>query len=119
MDVALRRLQGGRSLIVFPEETRTRTGRLLPFKDGAALLAIRSGLPLLPLGIGGTFGIQRRGSFAITPSEVALAVGEPIDVAGRSARDRNAVTGQLRAEVASLREEARSSVEYNPEPEGG
>lgn len=119
VDVALRRLQGGHSLIVFPEETRTRDGELLAFKGGAALLAIRSGLPLLPLGIGGTFRIQRRGAFTITPSEVALAVGEPIAAVGLSARERGALTEQLRAAVASLREEARSAVEYNPGPEAG
>lgn len=119
VDIALRRLEGGRSLIVFPEETRTRTGELLAFKAGAALLAIRSGLPLLPLGIGGTFGIQRRGSFSITPSEVALAVGEPIDAGERSSRDRGALTERLRAAVASLREEARMAVAYNSRPEAG
>src|SRR6478672_348964 len=45
-EAAMARLQGGRSVIVFPEETRTRTGELLPFKKGAALLALRSGLPI-------------------------------------------------------------------------
>ena len=70
IETSLRRLEAGSSLIVFPEETRTRTGELLPFKTGAALLAIRAGLPLLPLGIGGTFRIQKRGGFTITPSDV-------------------------------------------------
>jgi 1-acyl-sn-glycerol-3-phosphate acyltransferase len=117
IEAALRRLRNGRSVIVFPEETRTRTGELLPFKAGAALLAIRSGLPLLPLGIAGTFRIQRRGGFSITPSAVAVAVGEPIDVGERSARDRGAVTEALRASVASAREEAKAAVEYNPDRE--
>jgi 1-acyl-sn-glycerol-3-phosphate acyltransferase len=114
IDAALRRLRHGRSLIVFPEETRTRTGELLPFKAGAALLAIRSGLPLLPVGIAGTFRIQRRGGFSITPSAVAVAIGEPIDVGERSVRERVAVTEALRVSVASLREEAKAAVEYNP-----
>jgi 1-acyl-sn-glycerol-3-phosphate acyltransferase len=117
IDTALRRLAKGRSLIVFPEETRTRTGELLPFKAGAAVLAIHSGLSLLPLGLAGTFRIQRRGEFTITPSEVAMAVGEPIDVTGATPRDRAAVTERLRAAVASLREEARAAVAYNPESE--
>jgi 1-acyl-sn-glycerol-3-phosphate acyltransferase len=114
IETALKRLGRGSSLIVFPEETRTRTGELLPFKAGAALLAIRSGLPILPVGIGGTFRIQRRGGFTITPSDVVIAVGEPISVEGRSIQDRNEVTAELRARVEALRETARAAVEYNP-----
>ena len=113
IDAALRRLGRGSSLIVFPEETRTRTGELLSFKAGAALLAIRSGLPLQPIGIAGTFGVQRRGGFTITPSEVAVAVGEPIPVEGLTIRDRNEVTARLRERVAALREEARAALAYN------
>jgi 1-acyl-sn-glycerol-3-phosphate acyltransferase len=114
-DAALSRLQGGRSLVVFPEETRTRTGDLLPFKGGAALLAVKSGLPLLPLGIAGTFRIQRRGGFQITPSRVGLAVGEPLAVDGLSARDRAALTDALRQSVRRLRDEAAASIESAPE----
>jgi 1-acyl-sn-glycerol-3-phosphate acyltransferase len=111
VDAALARLQKGRSLVVFPEETRTETGELLPFKTGAALIALRSGLPLLPLGLAGTRRIQRRGGFTITPSRVTLAVGEPIEAAGRPVGDRGALTEQLRSAIAVLREEARAGIE--------
>jgi 1-acyl-sn-glycerol-3-phosphate acyltransferase len=110
IETGLARLRHGISLVVFPEETRTRTGELLRFKAGAALLALRSGLPLLPVGIGGTFRIQRRGGFRITPSAVALAVGEPIPVDDRAARERGALTEALRERVAALRQEAREAV---------
>jgi 1-acyl-sn-glycerol-3-phosphate acyltransferase len=113
IDTALKRLGRGSSVIVFPEETRTRTGELLPFKAGAALLAIRSGLPIQPIGIAGTFGVLRRGGFTITPSEVAVAVGEPILVEGRTTRERDELTGELRERVAALREEARAALAYN------
>jgi 1-acyl-sn-glycerol-3-phosphate acyltransferase len=110
IDAALRRLEHGRWLVVFPEETRTRTGDLLPFKAGAALLAIRSGRPILPVGIAGTFGIQKRGEFTISPSRVAVAIGEPMDVAGKTAADRAEITANLRAAVAALLEEAEASL---------
>lgn len=115
VDTALARLQGGRSLVVFPEETRTLTGAMLPFKTGAALLALKSGLPLLPLGIAGTFRIQRRGGFTITPSRVTLAVGEPISVENFSARDRAALTDALRQRVEALYGEAAADIESGPE----
>jgi len=115
VDTALARLQRGRSLVVFPEETRTRTGELLPFKTGAALIALKAGLPIVPLALAGTLRIQRRGGFAITPSRVTLAVGEPIATAGRPVADRGALTDVLRQRVTALREEARADIESGPE----
>jgi 1-acyl-sn-glycerol-3-phosphate acyltransferase len=115
VDAALARLQNGRSLVVFPEETRTRTGELLPFKTGAALIASRSGLPILPLGLGGTLRIQRRGGFMITPSRVALSVGEPISASGEGKRERSELTEELRRRIGALREEARADIESPPE----
>jgi 1-acyl-sn-glycerol-3-phosphate acyltransferase len=90
---------------------------LLPFKAGAALIAVRSGRPILPVGIAGTFRIQQRGGFTISPSRVAVAVGEPIEVAGKTAADRAEITARLRETVSALREEAREAVAYNFGPE--
>jgi 1-acyl-sn-glycerol-3-phosphate acyltransferase len=106
VEAALARLEKGRSLVVFPEETRTRTGELLPFKKGAALLALRSELPILPLGIAGTRRILPRGGWHMTPGRVAVSVGEPIEVAGQSVKERGDVTLLAREAVARLREEA-------------
>ena len=111
VDAALARLRGGRSLVVFPEETRTRTGEMSPFKGGAALLALRSELPLLPVGIAGTFAIQRRGGFTIQPARVCLAIGEPVATAGGAPRDRAGLTAQLQERVGLLRTEARADIE--------
>ena len=111
VEAALRRLEGGRSLVIFPEETRTRNGELLPFKRGAAHLALKSGLPLLPIGIAGTFRILPRGTWEIRPGPVLVSVGNPIDVAGRSLRERDAVTEEARDAIAALRAEARDAVD--------
>jgi 1-acyl-sn-glycerol-3-phosphate acyltransferase len=110
VQAALARLQGGRSVVIFPEETRTRTGDLLPFKKGAALLALRSGLALLPVGIAGTRRVLPRGSLLPTPGPVVLAVGEPISVAELATKDRTALTEKARQAVGALREEAAAAV---------
>jgi 1-acyl-sn-glycerol-3-phosphate acyltransferase len=110
VEAALARLQSGRSVVIFPEETRTRTGDLLPFKKGAALLALRSGLALQPIGLAGTRRVLPRGSLLPTPGPVVLAVGEPILVAGLGTKDRAALTEQARQAVAALREEAAAAV---------
>jgi len=111
VEAALARLERGRSLIVFPEETRTRGGDLLPFKKGAALLALRSGLPILPVGIAGTRRILPRGNWQMSPGQVFLSVGEPIEVAGRSVKERGEVTERVRKTVAQLRQEAGEQLE--------
>ncbi|MDQ6893427.1 MAG: 1-acyl-sn-glycerol-3-phosphate acyltransferase [Acidobacteriota bacterium] len=107
-EAAMARLQSGRSVIVFPEETRTRTGELLPFKKGAALLALRSGLPLLPVGIAGTRRVLPRDTLLPSAGPAALVIGEPIQAAGRPVTDRRKLTEEARAAVADLRERAAS-----------
>ena len=108
VEAALRKLHGGRCVVVFPEETRTRTGELLPFKKGAALLALRSGLPLLPVGITGTFHILRRGSLLVTPGTVVLAVGEPIETTGKAGSSRADLTRVVRERIEQLIEEGQA-----------
>jgi 1-acyl-sn-glycerol-3-phosphate acyltransferase len=109
LDTALSRLRDQRSLIVFPEQTRTRTGELSPFKSGAAVFAIKAEMPLLPVAIAGTFGVLRRGSFWIRPGRVTVAFGEPLSVEGFSTRDRAALTTRLRGAIEALRDEARAA----------
>jgi 1-acyl-sn-glycerol-3-phosphate acyltransferase len=100
LDAALKRLRQGRSVVIFPEETRSRTGELQPFRKGAALLAVRSGLPLLPVGLAGTGRLLPRGSFIMAPGRAVVCVGEPIE------GERRELTERLRDEVSKLREEA-------------
>ena len=110
LEASLRLLKRGRSIVLFPEETRTHDGELLPFKPGAALLALRSGFPLLPVAIAGTRRVLPRGTLDMTPGRVALAIGEPIAVAGRSVRDRDEVTREVRQAIGDLRDEAERSL---------
>lgn len=115
-DAALARLQGGRSIVIFPEETRTRTGELLPFKKGAALLAIRSGLPILPVGIAGTRRVLPRTTLLPTAGSVVLAAGEPIPTEGMTAKDRGALTAAVRDAVSALRDEAAAVLSQESAP---
>lgn len=111
LDAALARLESGRSVVIFPEETRTRTGEMLPFKKGAAVLALRSGRPLLPVAISGTRQVLSRESLLPSRGRVVLAVGERIDPAGLETKDRAPLTAAARAAVASLRDEAAAARE--------
>jgi len=107
LDVAARRLREGMRVIVFPEQTRTRTGELLPFKKGGVLLALKTGAPIVPVAIAGTFAIQQRGGFRLNPGTVAVEIGDPIAVAGKAVADRNEITAETRRAIEALREAAR------------
>jgi 1-acyl-sn-glycerol-3-phosphate acyltransferase len=90
-------------VVVFPEGTRSRTGRLLPFKKGPAVFAISSGTPVVPAYCAGTFGIQPKGSWFIRPRAVTIHFGAPLCVARLTHEDRDAFTERLREAILALR----------------
>ena len=98
------RARGGSSLLVFPEETRTDDGRLLPFQRGGFLLALRSRYPILPVGLEGSRMALPSGSRLIRPlTRVVVRIGEPIPTEGRSTRERQALMDETRRAIDRLR----------------
>ncbi len=91
------------SVLVFPEGTRSRTGALQAFKAGPFVLAIQSGAPIVPVYVAGTFGILPKGSIRVRPSDVHVSVGRPIETAGLTLEDRDALRNRAHAEVSRLR----------------
>jgi 1-acyl-sn-glycerol-3-phosphate acyltransferase len=92
-----------RSIMIFPEGTRSLDGHLRSFKKGGVVLAIQTRLSLVPLGIIGTFDIAKKGSFILRPQPILLKVGKPIDVSLFSFEDRDRVTDILYNDVVNLR----------------
>jgi 1-acyl-sn-glycerol-3-phosphate acyltransferase len=90
-------------VVVFPEGTRSRSGLLLPFKKGPAVLAIAAGVTVVPCYCAGTFDILPKGSILVRPHPVQLFFGPPLDAAGLTYDDRDAFTERLHAAVAALR----------------
>lgn len=76
---ARRALDAGTSLAIFPEETRSTDGELLPFRGGGALLAAATGVPVVPVGIRGAFEIRPRDRRAIHPGTISVHYGQAID----------------------------------------
>ncbi|MDR3325224.1 MAG: 1-acyl-sn-glycerol-3-phosphate acyltransferase [Spirochaetaceae bacterium] len=73
----VRNIQNGGSMLIFPEGTRSRGQGLLPFRAGAFKLALRSGMPALPVAISGTYeSFERQGLFVRCP--VTISFGKPI-----------------------------------------
>ena len=71
-------LQHGWSLLMFPEGTRSKTGELLPFHPGPAILALRQRVPVLPIHIHGAADILRPGTWESVPAPVHVHVGPPV-----------------------------------------
>jgi 1-acyl-sn-glycerol-3-phosphate acyltransferase len=75
-------VSGARSLIIFPEGTRSVDGRLARFKGGSFLLAIDAGLPVVPVSIAGSRHVMLKGRLMTCPGNVTLSVHDPIPTAG-------------------------------------
>ncbi len=90
---------------IFPEGGITRDGAMRPFRSGAAMIALRTGVPVVPIHVGGTFAALPR--YAKWPRfvPVTLSIGEPIAVAARakpSSDDVAALTETLRNAIGAL-----------------
>jgi 1-acyl-sn-glycerol-3-phosphate acyltransferase len=71
-------LRAGKSLAVFPEGTRTRDGRLQEFKPGTFRIAVRAGVPIVPVTIRGTYALLPKTTLAPRPGRVDVFIGTPI-----------------------------------------
>jgi len=107
IDVGVRVLGEGRALGIFPEGTRSPDGRLYKFRTGVARLALRSGAPVVPVGLIGTRDVQPPNSRRWHRKPVAVHFGPPLDFSHLRAQERSArvlreVTESVRAEIQRL-----------------
>ena len=88
------------SLIVFPEGTRSRDGRVGRFKGGSFYLALEAGMPVVPLSVVGSRHVMLKGRLATYPGRVRLVVHDPIDTSGLSGTDPKAFGERVRRIIA-------------------
>ncbi len=97
-----RLVEGGISLIIFPEGTRSPDGRVGRFRGGSFLLALEAGLTIVPLSLSGTLGVMRKGRLTTRPGHVRLVVHDPLPVArieGPTIGDARALAARVEAIV--------------------
>ncbi|MCW2538627.1 MAG: acyl-phosphate glycerol 3-phosphate acyltransferase [Frankiales bacterium] len=114
IDVGVQLLASGKALGIYPEGTRSPDGRMHKFRTGVARLALRSGVPVIPVGLIGTDQALPPGSRRWHRARVAVHFGPAMDFSGRSEQERSArvlreVTEEIRAAVQAL-----SKQEYVP-----
>lgn len=97
-----KRVKAGNSILVFPEGTRSRSGALQPFKRSGFLLALRTGLPIVPVAVSGARNVVGADSLWIRRVPVAIRFGEPVPTAGLGVGDQKALMERVRAEILRL-----------------
>ena len=107
MDAALSSLPKGVSVAVFAEGTRSDDGVVREFKSGGFLMAVRSGLPILPVTINGSWRVMpNKSSMSFNPGRIQVVIGDPIDT-----------SGYTRKNMKELIEKTRNQVIANLDPE--
>lgn len=98
----------GRSLIIYPEGTRSREGTLRPFKKGAFTMAIAGGIPVLPMTIVGTYEAWPPGKMWVYGGELKAEIHPPIETAGLGRDDTAHLAEQARQAIESTLSQAQS-----------
>lgn len=93
---AARKIKSGVSVLIFPEGTRSRDGKIRPFKKGGFIMAIDSGAPIVPIVISGTRSIMTKGSIKINPGKVSVVVHQPIQTSVYTRETKEALMERVR-----------------------
>ena len=106
LNEAASRIAGGTSVVIFPEGTRSPDGRLQDCKAGGMQLAIKAGVPVVPVAIAGTHGILPTGKVLARPGRVTVRVGRPVGTGDYGVRQKQELADRVHGEVAALLEGA-------------
>jgi len=99
---AVRTLERGMPLVIFPEGERSPTGKMQPFRRGAFYVAVKAQVDVVPIAILGTFEAFPRGSAHMRPGPLQLVIGETIPIASYTSHDLDALAERTQAAVKEL-----------------
>jgi len=88
-------MRGGQSFLIYPEGTRSPDGRLQEFKKGAVVMAIKAGVPIVPMVCSGAHRVMEKRSLVIHPGEILVEFLEPIDASKYSFEQRDALNDRV------------------------
>jgi len=96
LQIAAQKIKAGVSVLIFPEGTRSRDGKIRPFKKGGFVLAVDSGVPIVPVVITGTRRIMTKGKFQVNPGHVHMFIHKPIDTSAYTRKTKEALMESVR-----------------------
>jgi len=98
---ALAGLSGNNSILIYPEGTRSRDGKLQPFKKGGFWMAVSAGLPIVPVRVSGSREVVAADTLRIRPGTITVELFPPIETVGKTVADIPALMEQVRAALLS------------------
>ena len=101
-EVGETRMGRGVAVIIFPEGTRNRNGKIGQFKKGGFVLAIETGAAIVPVGISGSQNILPAGGYRVKPGEIRMSIGRPIFTEGLSMDEKDSLIEKTRHQVSAL-----------------
>jgi 1-acyl-sn-glycerol-3-phosphate acyltransferase len=101
VEKATEALRAGQSFLIYPEGTRSPDGRLQQFKKGAVVMAIKAGVPVVPMVCSGAHRVMEKHSLLIHPGEIVVEFLEPIDASQYSLEERDALNDRIRTAMAA------------------
>ncbi|NOX89975.1 MAG: 1-acyl-sn-glycerol-3-phosphate acyltransferase [Calditrichaeota bacterium] len=96
---AVETLQKGVSVLIFPEGTRSETGEIKPFKKGGFILALKSGLPIVPMVFSGSLQIMKKKSKRLNRGTIHVYFLDPVDTTKYSFETRNELIANVREQI--------------------
>jgi 1-acyl-sn-glycerol-3-phosphate acyltransferase len=100
LEEATESLKNGQSFLIYPEGTRSPDGRLQTFKKGTAVMAIKAGVPIVPIACSGAHRIMKKRELSITPGEIVVEFLDPIAAKNYSLEQRNLLTQEVHDAIA-------------------
>ena len=101
VEKATEALRSGQSFLIYPEGTRSPDGRLQEFKKGAVVMAIKAGVPIVPMVCSGAHRVMRKRSLAMQPGEIVVEFLEPIDASKYSFAQRDELNDRVHDAMAA------------------
>jgi 1-acyl-sn-glycerol-3-phosphate acyltransferase len=100
LEEATESLKNGQSFLIYPEGTRSPDGRLQTFKKGTAVMAIKAGVPIVPIACSGAHRIMKKRELSITPGEIVVEFLDPIAAKNYSLEQRDLLTQEVHDAIA-------------------
>ena len=113
--IAVRRIRSGASVLFFPEGSRSPDGRLHTFERGGFLLALKSGAPIVPVGIEGSYRVMPRSRLTVRPGRIRVRLGAPLEISRYGVRGRGELVREVRERIVELAG-AEDASETKPRP---
>jgi 1-acyl-sn-glycerol-3-phosphate acyltransferase len=101
LEKAVDELRSGQSFLIYPEGTRSPDGRLQKLKKGAVVIAIKAGVPIVPMACSGAHRVMKKRSLVMHPGEILVEFLNPIDSTAYTLEQREDLNQRLHDELAA------------------